>query len=98
MRLEEIAKDRARFHLEERLDDKHILHRERDMTHSFVRDSDVIGRDGDKQKILNLLMHPGDYGNVSVIAIVGIGGMGKTTLAQWVYNDEMIATNFDARI
>lgn len=68
------------------------------MTHSFVRDSDVIGRDGDKQKILDLLMHPGDYGNVSVIAIVGIGGMGKTTLAQWVYNDEMIATNFDARI
>ena len=24
--------------------------------------------------------------------------MGKTTPAQWVYNDEMIATNFDSRI
>lgn len=46
------------------------------MTHSFVRDSDVIGRDGDKQKILDLLMHSGDYGNVSVIAICYSGNWG----------------------
>ncbi len=97
-RLEEIAKVRAQFHLEERLDDKLIVHREREMTHSFVRDSDVIGRADDKQKIIDLLMHPGDDGNVSVISIVGIRGLGKTTLAQWVYNDERVANKFDSRI
>ncbi|KAL4607731.1 hypothetical protein ACB092_09G196300 [Castanea dentata] len=98
-RLEELAKDRALFHLEERSEGQHIVHREREMTHSFVRDSNVIGRVDDKQKIITLLMHPGDnIGNVHVISIVGIGGLGKTTLAQWVYNDERVAKSFDSKI
>uniref|UniRef100_A0A2N9G181 NB-ARC domain-containing protein n=1 Tax=Fagus sylvatica TaxID=28930 RepID=A0A2N9G181_FAGSY len=95
-RLEEIAKHRAQFLLVERLDDKRIVQRE--MTHSFVCDSDVIGRDEDKEKIIDLLMHPNEDGTVPVISIVGIGGLGKTTLAQWLYNDERVAKKFDSRI
>uniref|UniRef100_A0A2N9FYU9 TIR domain-containing protein n=1 Tax=Fagus sylvatica TaxID=28930 RepID=A0A2N9FYU9_FAGSY len=95
-RFEEIAKVRAQFHLVKRLDDKLIVQRE--MTHSFVSDSDVIGRDDDKEKIIDLLMHPNEDGTVPVISIVGIGGLGKTTLAQWVYNDERVAKKFDSRI
>ncbi|KAM4091806.1 hypothetical protein ACJW30_09G163700 [Castanea mollissima] len=94
-RLDLIAKDRDQFHLEMRLDDNRIVHRE---THSFVRDRDVIGRADDKQKIIDLLMLPNDNDNISVISIVGIGGLGKTTLAQWVYNDVRVATSFDSKI
>ncbi|KAM3738934.1 hypothetical protein ACB098_09G167000 [Castanea mollissima] len=94
-RLDLIAKDRDQFHLEMRLDDNRIVHRE---THSFVRDCDVIGRADDKQEIIDLLMLPNDNDNISVISIVGIGGLGKTTLAQWVYNDEWVAKNFDPKI
>ncbi|XP_075639512.1 putative disease resistance protein RGA1 [Castanea sativa] len=94
-RLDLIAKDRDQFQLEVRLDDNRVVYRE---THSFVRDRDVIGRADDKQKIIDLLMLPNDNDNISVISIVGIGGLGKTRLAQWVYNDERVAKNFDPKI
>ncbi|KAK0574831.1 hypothetical protein LWI29_029792 [Acer saccharum] len=73
-RLDEIAADKAKFHLNDRVDSRHAR-REREMTHSFVFDSDVIGRDKEKKEILELLTQPsdGDDQNISVIPIVGMG-------------------------
>ncbi|KAJ9705190.1 hypothetical protein PVL29_003312 [Vitis rotundifolia] len=70
----------------------------REMTQSSVGAPDIIGRDQDKKNIIQLLMHSGDGENVSVLPIVGLGGIGKTTLARMVYDDEDIATHFQKRI
>ncbi|KAF4356352.1 hypothetical protein G4B88_001227 [Cannabis sativa] len=49
----------------------------------YVRKEDVIGREKDRSVIIdNLLSESSDQESVSVIAIVGIGGLGKTTLAK----------------
>lgn len=68
-------------------------------THSYVRPSHVIGRDEEKEKIISLLMVPPlDGDELDVIPIVGIGGLGKTTLAQLVYNDDRVIEHFELRM
>ncbi|XP_031285409.1 putative disease resistance protein RGA3 [Pistacia vera] len=96
-RLTEIAKDRT-FHLDECRDEKQVVHIETEQTHSFVREENVIGRDDDKSKVIKLLLESNEIENVSVIPIVGLGGIGKTTLAQLVYNDKKIINHFNLRM
>ncbi|KAG4912934.1 hypothetical protein JHK84_053388 [Glycine max] len=94
-RLDKVAADRHKFGLRIIDVDTRVVHR-RDtsrMTHSRVSDSDVIGREHDKEKIIELLMQQNpndDEKSLSVIPIVGIGGLGKTTLAKFVFNDKRI--------
>ena len=97
-RLNAIANDRNNFQLVEQPLQRRVETRERDQTHSFIGEEEVIGREEDKKNIIDLLLNFDVEENVSFISIVGIGGLGKTTLAQYVYNDEKVKTYFELKM
>ncbi|KAK9289507.1 hypothetical protein L1049_007662 [Liquidambar formosana] len=97
-KLDEIAKDRRDFQFTEQPIDARVENRVMGRTsHSFVPDSEVIGRGHDKEQIVELLLRSSTE-SLSVIPIVGLGGLGKTTLAKLVYNDDRVVRNFELRI
>ena len=91
-----MAEDRNNFHFNEgHVKPQVSLNRE---TIPCLPNKEVIGRDDDRNAIIKLLLEPNNEENVSVISIVGIGGLGKTTLAQYVYNYEKVNTHFELKI
>ncbi|KAI3955709.1 hypothetical protein MKW98_006069 [Papaver atlanticum] len=66
-------------------------------------DGVVCGREFDKDTILKKLFEGDMVDNKEetgfrVVSIVGIGGIGKTTLAQYVFNDDKVKSHFDTRV
>ncbi|KAF7011112.1 hypothetical protein CFC21_025456 [Triticum aestivum] len=68
------------------------------MTTSVPIESEVYGRDAERDKIIELLRN-GKSSDLNVLPLVGaIGGVGKTTLARFVYRDQRIIDHFDLRM
>ncbi|XP_073013974.1 disease resistance protein RGA2-like [Typha latifolia] len=59
-----------------------------------------VGREEEKEAIINFLLNTESYGtaNVPILPILGAGGIGKTALAQEVYNDEKVKRHFSLRM
>ncbi|KAG8068213.1 hypothetical protein GUJ93_ZPchr0005g15613 [Zizania palustris] len=74
--------------------------KERANTSSLIDGSRVFGRKEDKEIIVNMLLtpHNSNHVNLSVLPIVGMGGLGKTTLTQLVYNDARVKEYFQLRV
>ncbi|KAJ4773272.1 NBS-LRR-like resistance protein [Rhynchospora pubera] len=90
-KIDEIVTEMYKFNLVQR-DLATSIDRE---TYSSVEKSEVIGRDDEKEMIISQLLDPQrERENISVLAIIGMGGLGKTTLAQLVYNDERVKGHF----
>ncbi|KAL7122807.1 hypothetical protein ACP275_01G067100 [Erythranthe tilingii] len=100
-KLDEVAAERAKFHLRE------MAFRERPIevaaareTGSILNEShQVYGREEDAEKIVDILVNQvNDNDEISILPIIGVGGLGKTTFAQLVYNDRRVVDHFDVRI
>ncbi|KAA3464551.1 disease resistance protein RGA2-like [Gossypium australe] len=66
-------------------------------TISYHGHSNIVGRKHDVSKVVNLLVNPKDKQVVSVVPIVGMAGLGKTTLAKLVYDDLNVKRLFDVK-
>ncbi|KGN53095.1 putative disease resistance protein RGA3 [Cucumis sativus] len=68
-------------------------------TDSFLDEIGVIGREAEVLEIVNKLLELSKQeAALSVLPIVGIGGLGKTSLAKAIFHHEMIRENFDRMI
>uniref|UniRef100_A0A0D9W3S1 NB-ARC domain-containing protein n=1 Tax=Leersia perrieri TaxID=77586 RepID=A0A0D9W3S1_9ORYZ len=67
------------------------------LTTSLPIEPKVYGRDADRNMVIELLLNEGSS-DLCVLPIVGIGGIGKTTLARYVYRDQRVINHFDLQM
>ncbi|XP_057781684.1 disease resistance protein RGA2-like [Salvia miltiorrhiza] len=98
--LESINKEAAELGLVERLANEPTLVNAGFETDSYTLDPIFIGRDDVMSEIVDMLTNSitTDERRVSILAIVGMGGMGKTTLTRKVFNHMKDETRFGSHI
>ncbi|XP_064998640.1 disease resistance protein RGA2-like [Musa acuminata AAA Group] len=98
-RLEEISARKSKLQLHVSAAEPRVVPRVSRIT-SPVMESDMVGErlEEDSKALVEQLTKQDLSKNVVVLAIVGIGGIGKTTFAQKVFNDGKIKASFRTTI
>ncbi|KAL4279652.1 hypothetical protein GQ457_03G003650 [Hibiscus cannabinus] len=98
-KVDAIAAERIKLHLEVGVGEA-VIERNNDReTSSLMDESEVFGRADEKEEMVSMILsNTTRHDGLSVYAICGMGGLGKTTIAQLVYNDQNVAKAFDRRI
>uniref|UniRef100_A0ACD5VW35 Uncharacterized protein n=1 Tax=Avena sativa TaxID=4498 RepID=A0ACD5VW35_AVESA len=99
-RLDKVAKERDTIGLQMLGEMSRRETSERPQSSSLVDGSALFGREGDREEMVRLMLSDNGHSssNVCVIPVVGMGGLGKTTLMQMVYNDDRVKEHFELRI
>nr|GMC85083.1 disease resistance protein RPM1-like [Ipomoea batatas] len=63
----------------------------------FQEDSDLVGFENSKQSLIKLLLGAVDD-DLRVHSVVGMGGLGKTTLVKKAYDDAQVTMHFQRRV
>ncbi|XP_061946988.1 putative disease resistance protein RGA1 [Populus nigra] len=92
-KLDVIANENKKFELTTRVGDIAADWR---LTSSVVNESEIYGRGKEKEELINMLLTTS--GDLPIHAIRGMGGLGKTTLVQLVFNEESVKQQFGLRI
>ncbi|XP_057540582.1 putative disease resistance RPP13-like protein 1 [Amaranthus tricolor] len=97
-RLQDLVSDSSSLGLSQLMQLTEQPRQQRPETSSLVYEPVIYGRCDEKKEIIRrLLSDEPSYGSYIVIPIVGNGGIGKTTLAQTVYNNEKVNAHFQIK-
>nr|UBY07420.1 NBS-LRR disease resistance protein [Dasypyrum villosum] len=97
-KIKELVEEMKMFGLENSVSWQEPLHPWRE-THSKLDESaEIFGRGVDKDRVVKLLLDQQDQRKVQVLPIFGMGGLGKTTLAKMVYNDQKVQQHFQLKM